>query len=75
MCEYIPDHHDQSTWAKLGLESEKILARCLVPNPASKGGQCIFGSYLDYNLDNNVSPMSACLISDMHGFYQQNKPT
>ncbi|KAA1130989.1 hypothetical protein PGTUg99_021215 [Puccinia graminis f. sp. tritici] len=46
------NHYVQSTWAKLGLESEKILARCLIPNPASHGGQCMFGSYLDYNLDN-----------------------
>ncbi|EFP79043.2 uncharacterized protein PGTG_04999 [Puccinia graminis f. sp. tritici CRL 75-36-700-3] len=46
------NHYVQSTWAKLGLESEKILAHCLIPNPASHGGQCMFGSYLDYNLDN-----------------------
>ncbi|KAH9444850.1 hypothetical protein Pst134EB_025107 [Puccinia striiformis f. sp. tritici] len=58
-CAAILQNHDkehdyplQFTWTQVGLESLKIMEKCVLPHTGLKGGSCMFDSYMGYNFSN-----------------------
>ncbi|KAH9453544.1 hypothetical protein Pst134EA_024414 [Puccinia striiformis f. sp. tritici] len=58
-CAAILQNHDkehdyplQFTWTQVGLESLKIMEKCVLPHTGLKGGLCMFDSYMGYNFSN-----------------------
>ncbi|POW15452.1 hypothetical protein PSTT_02047 [Puccinia striiformis] len=37
---------------QLGLDFINIIEKCVLPHTGSKGGSCMFGSYMGYNFTN-----------------------
>ncbi|POW02675.1 hypothetical protein PSTT_11572 [Puccinia striiformis] len=46
------DYPLQFTWTQVGLESLKIMEKCVLPHTGLKGGSCMFDSYMGYNFSN-----------------------
>ncbi|KNE98744.1 hypothetical protein PSTG_07931 [Puccinia striiformis f. sp. tritici PST-78] len=40
------------TWTQLGLDFINIIEKCVLPHTGSKGGSCMFDSYMGYNFTN-----------------------
>ncbi|KAH9444851.1 hypothetical protein KEM48_006250 [Puccinia striiformis f. sp. tritici PST-130] len=46
------DYPLQFTWTQLGLDFINIIEKCVLPHTGSKGGSCMFDSYMGYNFTN-----------------------